>query len=173
MHLMGFVLIAARRTGARAGRAAFMLGTVLCLSCSNQREAAPTRGRITFNGEPLRSGSVLFVPTEPGPTAQANLLSSGEYVLSTYEEGDGAVIGRHQIMVIALAEDGKNAVADASTRMLTNSAGDPLPLISVIPEQYGDYKKSGLTASVAAGENRIDFALTSEPTVTESAAAVP
>ncbi len=139
-----------------------IVAMLLACSCSTQRPAAPARGRITFNGEPLRLGSVLFVPTEPGPTAQANLTSEGEFVLTTYEPGDGAVIGKHRIMVISLAEDGLNRPDDLSEPQAPEEPGDPLPLISVIPERYGDVTTSGLTAIVAAGENRFDFALTSE-----------
>ncbi|HVJ87627.1 MAG TPA: hypothetical protein VM452_18345 [Caulifigura sp.] len=145
-----------------AGCAAFIIGAALYTARTNHRPVAAAFGRITFDGEPLRLGSILFVPTEPGPTAQANLTSDGQYVLTTYEPGDGAVIGNHRIMVISLAEDGQNRPEGSVELPVVSESGDPIPLISVIPERYGDDKTSGLTATVVAGDNRFDFALTSE-----------
>jgi hypothetical protein len=136
---------------------------ILFTACSQQRPAASVKGTVTFDGKPLRFGSVVFVPTEQGSTAQANLKSDGSFVLTTYQEGDGAVIGRHQVMIVALASEGALPSEELDDQTRFSRTGEPLPLESVIPEIYGDYRRSGLTANVVAGENTIEFALVSKP----------
>jgi hypothetical protein len=113
-------------------------------------ETARVHGKVTYNGQPLATGSLVFVPVSPGPSAQANLDSSGNYVLGTYSTSDGAVIGEHEVMIVALTgADGPQEASDPN-------AG----LKSLIPSRYGDLKKSGLRASVKPDtDNEIDFDL--------------
>lgn len=113
-------------------------------------ETAPVYGKVTVNGRPLETGSLVFVPVASGPSAQANLDSSGNYVLGTYSTNDGAVIGDHEVMIVALTGgEGPQEASDPN-------AG----LKSLIPARYGDLKKSGLRATVKADtDNEFNFDL--------------
>jgi hypothetical protein len=72
-------------------------------------EVAPARGKVTFNGQPVTDGSVMFTPVPSGEaedrmtgkSASGELDSNGEFVLSTYEAQDGAIVGKHQVTVMA------------------------------------------------------------------------
>ena len=108
----------------------------------------PVKGVVKYKGKPLPNGDILFVADELGPTATGQIQPDGSYYLTTFSDGDGAVPGGHRIMVSALAPTPPGA----------DPAGTlPPPLV---PGKYGDYTRSGLTATVKEGEeNVIDFDL--------------
>jgi hypothetical protein len=64
------------------------------------------QGKVTYKGEPLKFGTVSFVPDTSkgtgGPIAMGNIKDDGSYVLSTSDAGDGAVVGHHKISVVGL-----------------------------------------------------------------------
>jgi hypothetical protein len=64
------------------------------------------QGKVTYKGEPLKFGTVSFVPDtskgNSGPIAMGNIKDDGSYVLSTSDAGDGAVVGHHKISVVGL-----------------------------------------------------------------------
>jgi hypothetical protein len=64
------------------------------------------QGKVTFKGEPLKYGTVSFVPDaskgNDGPIATGNIKSDGTYILSTDEGGDGALVGHHRISIVGL-----------------------------------------------------------------------
>jgi hypothetical protein len=64
------------------------------------------QGKVTFKGEPVRYGTVSFVPDttkgSDGPMAMGNIKDDGTYVLSTSDPGDGAVVGHHKVSVVGL-----------------------------------------------------------------------
>jgi hypothetical protein len=78
------------------------------VGCSNPYRTAAVRGRVTSDGKPVTRGTIMFIPveegnprgTEPGKPAQGAIDAEGQYVLSTYGDRDGAVIGKHQIMFV-------------------------------------------------------------------------
>src|SRR5262245_17940333 len=79
-------------------RGAMAAGWVAALAflggCSDGRmKTAPVKGTITYKGKPVPQGSIMFQP-EQGPAATADI-TNGSYVLKTYKNGDGAVLGKH------------------------------------------------------------------------------
>jgi hypothetical protein len=64
------------------------------------------QGKVTFKGQPIKYGTVSFVPDASkgtnGPIAMGNIKEDGTFVLSTSEAGDGAVVGHHKISVVGL-----------------------------------------------------------------------
>lgn len=132
------------------------LGVVLAAGCgkkSNLPATAPVHGKVTLNGEPVKSGSLVFVPTGGGKSAQGNIESDGTFTMGTYKETDGAIVGTHKVMITALETGGGSGLAE-------DSRNDPtVGQKSLIPEHYGDLEKSGLTADVKEGDNEINFEL--------------
>lgn len=115
---------------------------------SNQLATVPVSGKVTYEGQPLTTGSVIFIAAAGGPTADANIGPGGEYTLGTYSDTDGVPPGEYNVMVVAMSEQDS---MDAET-----GGGAE----SLVPSRYGDPSKSGLTASVKAGEpNEINFDL--------------
>jgi hypothetical protein len=115
---------------------------------------AKVKGRVTLDGKALPTGMVTFVPDKSrgtsGPPAVGGIDSTGHYELTTdrQSEGDGAVVGFHQVRVIA-----------------NEPAKDPMQSMtpSLIPLRYNNEATSGLRFEVKAGqENEIDLPLTTK-----------
>ena len=130
--------------------APIMLGAaVLALAgCgSNQLKTAVVRGTVTYKGKPVPNGTISFVPTS-GPSATGEIQPDGSYVLTTYRKGDGAVLGPHTVVIVAMQ--------DMSDRL--PEARQPLPP-AIIPLKYTSLATSDLRAEVHDRENTLDFSL--------------
>jgi hypothetical protein len=115
---------------------------------------AKVKGRVTLDGKALPRGMVMFVPDKSrgtsGPPAVGGIDSTGHYELSTdrQSDGDGAVVGFHQVRIIA-NEPAKDAMQSMTP--------------SLIPLRYNNEATSGLHFEVKAGqENDIDLPLTTK-----------
>jgi hypothetical protein len=130
---------------------------VLSMGCSseNRIETGTVSGTVTYNGDPLQIGSLLFVPVAGGPSAEANIGTDGSFEMGTYDDDDGAVLGEHKVMITAFTSPGGSGLPEDVID------GDGAP-VSVIPDFYGDLEKSGLKVDVKSGDNAIDFVLTSK-----------
>ena len=110
---------------------------------------APVRGKVTFMGKPLTAGTILYMPEGDKPSATSEIKPDGTYVLTTYTANDGAVLGKHTILITAIEDQSDRLPEDRS----------PTPGL-LIPERYNNFGTSGLTADVKAGDNVFDFELT-------------
>ena len=108
---------------------------------------APVGGTVTYQGKPVTSGTVTFVPETPGPAASGAIRPDGTYVLST-DGVPGAVPGRYTVMIISLG----------NTAGVLPEQRNPLPPLR-LPEKYSNNRRSGLTAEVLDRDNVINFAL--------------
>jgi len=71
----------------------------LSSGCSEGRpERVAVSGRVTIDGEPLKFGSVLFVPTN-GRVSGGAIDEEGHFVLTCYEPEDGVIPGKYQVSV--------------------------------------------------------------------------
>lgn len=110
-------------------------------------ETVRAEGIVTFENQPLEGAAISFIP-EKGRPASGFTDASGHFVLRTFEKDDGAIVGSHTVMITKVTSDAKK-----SDDLYAEQK-------SVIPEKYGDLKKSGLTATVSAsGENKFTFDL--------------
>ena len=79
---------------------------LIAVGCSSKPEMAPVRGFVKMDGKPLPGGRVMFQPVavgddkNVGKPAIGQIQQDGSFVLTTYEEGDGAVVGPHQPVVM-------------------------------------------------------------------------
>ncbi|HMC63391.1 MAG TPA: hypothetical protein VKI65_00475 [Gemmataceae bacterium] len=110
---------------------------------------AVVRGRVTYQGKTLTSGTIVFAPDalrgNNGPLATAAIQPDGSFDLHT-GEALGAMPGWHRVTVVAL-EAGTGGQALAVPR-------------SLLPDKYSDPDLSGLTCEVKpAQENSVAFDL--------------
>jgi hypothetical protein len=80
---------------------------VLCGCGSNSGlSLGRVQGKVTFKGEPVKYGTVSFIPDSAkgteGPIAMGNIKDDGSFIISTSDAGDGAVVGHHKISVVGL-----------------------------------------------------------------------
>jgi hypothetical protein len=126
--------------------------TVTAVGCGKSRmPVAPVEGKVLYRGQPLEFGSVLFQP-DVGPTAQGIIQPDGTFRLSTYGDGDGAVLGQHRVQIGCFEGQRPGAEADAPTS--ETMLGRPL-----IPRRYTRFDQSGLTADVKAVNEVLSFEL--------------
>lgn len=123
---------------------------------SERADVVPVTGRVLFNGEPLKYGSIVFQPTH-GQPARGEIQSNGEFTLSTYRAGDGAAVGRHKVRVTCYTSQDSRQKKENSTA--SDSLGE-----SLIPLRYTNFDTSGLEVALLAGGNKpFVFELKSEP----------
>lgn len=108
-------------------------------------ELHPVSGRVTYRGEPVPTGTVMFTP-DTGPAATSTIGSDGRYALR-------AVAGRHAVAVIAQ----QRLPADFDP---ANLPADWKPPPSLVPAKYNRPSTSGLHVEVQPGEsNHADLTL--------------
>jgi hypothetical protein len=68
---------------------------------------APVTGKVTCNGKPVKDAAITFslVPAsedqkETGKPATGWTEADGSYYLSTFKDRDGALIGKHSVLVV-------------------------------------------------------------------------
>jgi hypothetical protein len=122
---------------------------LLLVGCADHR---PPRGKVsgivTYQSKPVPTGTVTFFPKAGGPTAQGDIGPDGRYELTTFDPGDGAVLGSHSVMI------------EAWRLLPTDPTKDGMPNgVMILPPKYSNPSTSGLTAEVQAGENTIHFTI--------------
>lgn len=82
--------------------------SLMCIAafgCStDQFETAAVSGTVTSNGTVVPAGTIVFTPIATGTNTMVGksatgFVEDGKFVLSTYDNGDGAVIGTHSVIV--------------------------------------------------------------------------
>ena len=126
------------------------------VGCGEPKETVPelvsVTGKVTFRGEPLADAAVTFVPAEGEEEAtelnrlvrpSAKTGADGGYELA-WGDNAGAPPGKYTVIVMKLAPSDDDEVKPAS----------------LIPENYGSPKTSGLSRVVKEeGENVINIDL--------------
>lgn len=134
-------------------KTAFALGLLGCLGCGSGTH--PLSGTITFtDGEPARelAGGVVeieSVDAEPKVNGRGVIKEDGSFVVHTYQSGDGAVAGKHRVLIMPPLHS--NVVSD----MPGSSGPQRLPLI--IDPRYSSYETSGLEIEVPAAANSVSL----------------
>jgi len=139
---------------------------------------APIDGTVTLDGAPLEGASVTFTPSEGGRPGSGTTDSSGKFTLTTYEAGDGAVLGQHKVTVVKMAEGAADGAEpdqeggdaededDADAMLMGGDEGDEGEEQDaqsgwIAPQKYSRPDTSGLTVEVKKGMDPVTLALTS------------
>lgn len=123
--------------------------------CRRGLDMVPVSGKVTYNGQPLKFGSVTFQP-QKGQPARGEIQSDGTFTLSTFKSGDGAVVGPHKVRVACYESQRTPAKAGGGEQSLGKL---------LIPVKYTFFDQSGLTADVKPSENGpLVFELKGPPT---------
>lgn len=130
-------------------------GALTFAGCGPKRpETAQVSGRVTYQGKPVVEGRIMFQP-EQGRPATASIAADGTYRLTTFEAGDGAVLGRHRVTIESRRITVPNAPKSFADE--TKAPVGPPKVEWLVPEKYSNRETSPLTADVKPGRNAIDF----------------
>lgn len=67
----------------------------------------PVKGKLSYKGVPLISGSVRFEPEDIGREAHGEIRPDGTFEMSSFTQGDGAVPGRHLVGITGTVKGGR------------------------------------------------------------------
>jgi hypothetical protein len=141
-------------------RARLVLGLplVLALGCGGAK-FAPVSGKVTLDGQPLAGATVSFQPiappnsTEAGPGSVGKTNDKGEYKLTADKGQDGAVVGKHRVVITCLQQQ----AGDSDTRPPRGG----WPQADKVPPRYNS--NSNETFEVPrGGTDKADFNLSSK-----------
>jgi hypothetical protein len=153
---------------------------------SNGLTLGRVHGRVTYKGQPIGFGDVLFRPDEAsgtsGPLAMGTIAGDGTFVLSTEQPGDGAIVGTHRVGVTGLdptpvggsagPESSHKAAPKAVPKDKKSRTSRPIGLDQphvvvrgrqgfrlVTPQKLSKPETSGLTAVVSRGSNTVNIVI--------------
>ena len=119
----------------------FAACVLLCMTvgCSDRLKTYPVSGQVVFkNGTTAHMGTVECKSREHGVLARGTIDQKGRFQLTTYRDGDGAVAGLHDCVIVQMV------LAEGVTH--TRST------YGVINPKHGSYKSSGLQFEVKTSE---------------------
>lgn len=136
------------------------LGLLLPLGgCShdpNMPKLGKVHGTVTYKGKPLDAGHIVFTPAtgkggDTGQNATGEINSDGTYELTTFDTGDGAILGQH--IVTVTVQKGEMPKPDEYGQIKYE-----LPK-NAVPEKFASAEKSPLRYTVREGNNTINIEL--------------
>ena len=116
--------------------------------CGKSRELAPVTGKVTYRGQPLRFGRVVFQPAS-GQFASGDIQPDGTFCMITQGEGDGAPVGENQVRIVCFEGE------DPNRKKRTGGVPDEIVGFgkSLIPKKYASCSTSGIVVNVQSGTN--------------------
>jgi hypothetical protein len=119
---------------------------LLCLAavgCGARDGQIPVAGSVTFQGQPVVSGEIIFTPATEVAASVATRIEGGKYEIRVPE-------GRKQVRITAYRE--------VPGKFDTSNPGEQTPMVEMyIPPQYND--KTTLEVTVDGSTNTHDFTL--------------
>ncbi len=156
-------------------------------SSGNGLNLAKVRGKVTYKGEPVKNGTVFFMPDDSkgtvGPPAVGTITANGTFIMSTESAGDGVIVGSHKIGITGLEEkpvssataaptpesDSKaymNAKAKDAAAVRTGAVKKDADTFTdkggqkwrfVVPKKFINPQESGIIAKVEPGSNTMNI----------------
>jgi hypothetical protein len=151
----------ALRVSVGSGRERYAQRIAICLitlsmivtgGCAKKLKTYPVKGKVTFkDGSPLTKGWVEFEPVdaEDKVNASGEIQADGTFVLGTLKTDDGAVAGRHRVIVVVQPDVGTGPEDVTGARR------------EIIAARFRSYDTSGLEFTVEPKPN--EFPIEVEP----------
>ena len=133
---------------------ATILSLVLC-GCGSGEARGRVVGKVTFQGQAVPEGIVVFNNDEKAVHTNAKLKSDGNYEIIT-AKGAGLPIGTYRI---AVRPPSPRPAPLPTSVAAAKSEPEETKQYPNIPQKYRDPKTSGLTLTVKEGENSFDIAM--------------
>jgi hypothetical protein len=128
-----------RLVGSRWGLLAVVL--FFAAGCDSRPTRVPVSGKVFIDGEPLKYGAVVFVP-DGGRQSTGIIDAMGNFKLTCFEPGDGALVGTHHVQVL-------------SGESINNTT-----IKWYAPKKYADRRTSGLVQEIKGATDSVVINLT-------------
>jgi hypothetical protein len=140
----------------RCSKLVSLVSLIAVLGCGggsgDQFPTANVTGKVTLDGQPVTGGEVLFSPLaangekSAGKSGVGKVAADGSFAVSTYGNGDGAVVGKHRVAFFPPSS------AETPAGPEGGHAGTPSsPYAGMTPKQ--------VEVTVSKGANKIDIEL--------------
>ena len=144
---------------ASAGVVGFAVLFAGCGVDANRPRVVPVSGKVSQKGKPLTAGEIVFIPAggangSGGHIATGQIGSDGTYRLTTFNTGDGAVLGTHKVTVTLRSADEMRKMNDLGAGKIAYK----LPP-SVLPPKYSSVESTPLKYTVEDKANEINIDL--------------
>jgi len=138
---------------------ALALGILAPAGCGPKKPVtAPVAGRVLLDGKPVAEAAVLFQPVDGGVPARGGTDAEGRFGLSTFARDDGALVGRHRVVVSKVVGETVAANELGLEAAPAPAAAQPK---AVLPRRYADPATTSLEAVVEPQGTTIDLTLES------------
>jgi len=121
------------------------LAALILAGCGDGRSTrVKASGQVLLNGEPLTfkgDGFIQVIPTDDRPAFGKINPNDGTFTLTTYENGDGVVLGEHPVTV------------------LVNALGPGGQSVNLLPREYADVTTSQLKVVIDEPTNSLKIEL--------------
>lgn len=125
----------------------FCCGLAACSSYTPPQTFA-TKGRVLFpDGKPVRGGTIAFHPQGTGIENSAEIGSDGTFVLTSYGNQPGTVVGKYKITINPDVPPSRPAAVAEELR-------------SKVAAKYFSQDKTDLVVEVEAKDNNFEIKLT-------------
>jgi hypothetical protein len=118
-----------------------LIGLFFVGGCDSRPSRVPVSGKVLIDGEPLTYGAVVFSP-EGGRQSSGIIDNAGHFTLTCFEPGDGALVGKHRIQVLAC-----DSVNPTTTKWYA-------------PKKYADRRSSELVQEIKGPTDSVEINLT-------------
>lgn len=138
-------------TGSRSLLAVILFVCLTAIGCGGTNtdlpSTTPVTGKVTYQGQPVSNGLVTFHPSDGSKPASGQTGKNGDFTLSTFERGDGAVFGKHKVTIVAYPEGQDVSIVPADKLTYT------------VPKKYVNEATTSLEVEVKKGSNDIALEL--------------
>jgi hypothetical protein len=128
----------------------------------NRPPVYPVTGKVMHKGTPLADAFVSFRSGSPDNQvgAAGKTDANGEFTMTTFEPGDGAVEGNHMVTVIKAVVEGEDLSYFDEKSKNYGKTPPPTKTKYLIPQKYSKFETAGLSATVKKdGSNEITLEL--------------
>ncbi len=106
----------------------------------------PVTGQVILEGSPLKDATVMLQPADGGSFGYGITDDDGQFIISTFEVGDGAIPGLHGIIVELQATEN-----EMPSNLETPQNDVPSKQLQSLPLRYSKVETSGLEVDVVDG----------------------
>ena len=138
------------------------MGLLTFLGCGQDDgigQRYPSSGVVMYKGNPVSKGTVTFVPEAGvGRVASGELAEDGSFTLTTHVRGDGALVGKYRVTVLALEQD-RSKVPKVGPGMPQLDRKHKATAKNLVPPKYSNPTTTTLREEVKAQTNRYELKL--------------